>query len=102
MHFLNILGSLLGAASLTKYVAADLRIRADHFSFGGVNYPGLQFLERAERDQVIKNIVKSGARVIRLFSRKIPICFGRYHVLTASQFRRMTNFRTCVFNLSTN
>lgn len=68
MHFLNVFASLLGVASLTQYVAADLRINADYFSFGGVNFPGLQILEPKERNDVIRSIVRSGARVIRLFS----------------------------------
>jgi hypothetical protein len=68
MRFLDIAASLLSVASLAKYVAADLRITADHFSFGGVNYPGLQTLNDKERNTVIEAIVKSGARVIRLFS----------------------------------
>ncbi|KAF2272908.1 uncharacterized protein EI97DRAFT_470014 [Westerdykella ornata] len=70
MRFLDVFASLLGVASLTGYVAADLRITADHFSFGGVNYPGLQTLNPKERDTVIRAIVKSGARVIRLFIRQ--------------------------------
>ncbi|KAF2190576.1 glycoside hydrolase family 5 protein, partial [Zopfia rhizophila CBS 207.26] len=69
MHFLNILVSLISVASLTRYAAASLRITADHHTFGGVNYPSLQFLEPEERDEVIKAIVKSHARVIRLFIR---------------------------------
>lgn len=68
MRFLDAFASLLSAAALTQYAAADLRITADHFSFGGVNYPGLQTLNDGERNEVIEAIVKSGARVIRLFS----------------------------------
>jgi hypothetical protein len=73
MRFLDVLASLLGVASLTQYVSADLRIKADYFSFGGVNYPGLQTLEPKERDEVIRAIVKSGARVIRLFSELLTL-----------------------------
>jgi hypothetical protein len=75
MHFFNTIATLLSVASLTSYVAADLRITADHFSFGGVNYPGLQTLNPGERDNVIRAIVKSGARVIRLFSKLIATGF---------------------------
>ncbi|KAF2470699.1 uncharacterized protein BDR25DRAFT_286871 [Lindgomyces ingoldianus] len=69
MYFLNILVSLISVVSLTKYAAASLRIKADHHSFAGVNYPGLQFLEQAERDEVIRALVRAHARVIRLFIR---------------------------------
>jgi hypothetical protein len=68
MRFFDAFASLVGLASLTGFAAADLRITADHFSFGGVNYPGLQTLNAAERDEVIQKIVNSGARVVRLFS----------------------------------
>lgn len=69
MFFLNVLASFISIASLTKYVAADLRITADHHSFGGVNYPSLQFLDPSYRDEVIRAIVRTNARVIRLFSK---------------------------------
>lgn len=72
MRFLNACASLLSIASLTEYVSANLKITADNHSFGGVNYPGLQTLNDAERDKVIRGIVKSGARVIRLFSTYLP------------------------------
>lgn len=72
MHFFGALATLFSVASLTSYVAADLRITADHFSFGGVNYPGLQTLNPKEQHKVIEAIVKSGARVIRLFSMATP------------------------------
>ena len=68
MRFIDAFASLLSFASLAQFVTADLRITADHFSFGGVNYPGLQTLNAGERDEIITAIVKSGARVIRLFS----------------------------------
>ncbi|KAF2659414.1 glycoside hydrolase family 5 protein [Lophiostoma macrostomum CBS 122681] len=67
MHLLNYAASLLSIVSLTGFVAADLRIKADHFSFGGVNFPGLQELKPEQRDEAIQAVVKSGARVIRLF-----------------------------------
>jgi hypothetical protein len=69
MRLFNFAASLLSAACLTGYVTADLRIKADHFSFGGVNFPGLQELEPSQRDEAIRAVVKSGARVIRMFSR---------------------------------
>ena len=64
----TILATLASLASWTKPVAANLRITADHHSFGGVNYPQLQFFTPSHRDETIREIVKSGARVIRLFS----------------------------------
>ncbi|KAF2732041.1 hypothetical protein EJ04DRAFT_536272 [Polyplosphaeria fusca] len=69
MHFLNILGSLLSVASLTQYAAASLRITADNHSFGGVNFPGLQFLKEKDRNDAIRALVKANTRVIRLFIR---------------------------------
>ena len=68
MYFRNIVQSALALVCLTGYVAADLRIKAEHFSFGGVNFPGLQELKAEDRDEAIRAVVKSGARVIRLFS----------------------------------
>lgn len=73
MFFLNFLASLISVTSLAKYVAADLRITADHHSFGGVNYPSLQYLEPSYRDEVIRAIVKTNARVIRLFSKALRV-----------------------------
>ncbi|CAE7023168.1 hypothetical protein HRS9139_00845 [Pyrenophora teres f. teres] len=66
--FLPVLVSLV---SWTGHVGAaeSLRITADHHSFGGVNYPQLQFFTPKHRDDTIREIVKSGARVIRLFIR---------------------------------
>lgn len=72
MYLPGILASLVSVAALTKSAVADLRITADHHSFGGVNYPQLQFLEPSYRDEVIRAIVKTNARVIRLFSRCYP------------------------------
>ncbi|KAF2263148.1 hypothetical protein CC78DRAFT_569183 [Lojkania enalia] len=67
MYFLNVLASLISVASLAEHASATLRITADHHSWGGVNYPSLQSLEPKERNEVIRAIVKSNARVIRLF-----------------------------------
>lgn len=64
-----ILATLVSLYTYTLPVAADLRITANHHSFGGVNYPMLQFFTPQHRDASIKEIVNSGARVIRLFSR---------------------------------
>jgi hypothetical protein len=69
MYFFNILTSLASVLALTEYAAASLRITADHHSFGGVNFPELQFLEPAKRDEAIRAIVKADARIIRLFIR---------------------------------
>ncbi|OAG07068.1 uncharacterized protein CC84DRAFT_1117139 [Paraphaeosphaeria sporulosa] len=69
MRFPGALGSLLSLAGLTSVALADLRIAADNHSFGGVNFPQLQFLEPSYREEVIRAIVKTNARVIRLFIR---------------------------------
>ncbi|KAF1942034.1 hypothetical protein EJ02DRAFT_444426 [Clathrospora elynae] len=65
----KLLATLVSLAAWTKPVAASLRITADLHSFGGVNYPLLQFFDPRHRDDTIREIVKSGARVIRLFIR---------------------------------
>ena len=68
MYLTSILASLISVGSLVKLATADLRITADNHSFGGVNFPQLQFLQPSYRDDVIRTIVRSNARVIRLFS----------------------------------
>lgn len=68
MIFSTILVTLVSLVSWTELVAADLRITANHHSFGGVNYPQLQFFTPEHRDNTIREIISSGARVIRLFS----------------------------------
>ncbi|KAF1829984.1 hypothetical protein BDW02DRAFT_124112 [Decorospora gaudefroyi] len=65
----TIFATLVCLATWTKSVAATLSITADHYSFGGVNFPQLQFFTPQHRDDTIREIVKSGARVIRLFIR---------------------------------
>jgi hypothetical protein len=71
----SLLATLL---SLTTYstpvsssssTSSSLRITADNHSFGGVNYPQLQFFTPSHRDASILELVNSGARVIRLFIR---------------------------------
>jgi hypothetical protein len=69
MFLPTLLATLVSLATWAKPVTANLRITADHHSFGGVNYPQLQFFTPSHRDESIRDIVKSGARVIRLFSR---------------------------------
>ncbi|KAF5853951.1 hypothetical protein GGP41_006734 [Bipolaris sorokiniana] len=69
MIFSTLLVTLVSLATWTEPVSASLRITADHHSFGGVNYPQLQFFAPEHRDNTIKEIIKSGARVIRLFIR---------------------------------
>lgn len=49
--------------------ASSQLIKADHHSFGGVNYPLLQYFTPQHRDATIQAIVKTKARVIRLFIR---------------------------------
>lgn len=68
MYLPRLIASLVSVASLSSRALADLRITADTHSFGGVNFPQLQFLEPTYRDEVIRAIVKTNARVIRLFS----------------------------------
>lgn len=70
MYFSKIISSLASAAALANVALADLRITADNHSFGGVNFPQLQFLEPSYREEVIRAIVKTNARVIRLFSKR--------------------------------
>ncbi|CAN9481260.1 unnamed protein product [Alternaria alternata] len=65
----SLLAVLVSLTSWTPPVSASLRITANHHSFGGVNYPQLQFFAPQHRDDSIREIVKSGARVIRLFIR---------------------------------
>ncbi|CBX93146.1 hypothetical protein IAQ61_008874 [Plenodomus lingam] len=65
----SILASLASICLHTRPVLAELRITADHHSFGGVNYPLLQFFTPQHRDDTIREVIKSGARVIRLFIR---------------------------------
>ncbi|CAN9203758.1 unnamed protein product [Alternaria alternata] len=65
----SLLAVLVSLTSWTPSVSASLRITANHHSFGGVNYPQLQFFAPQHRDDSIREIVKSGARVIRLFIR---------------------------------
>lgn len=69
MHFCQLLATLLGVSSLTRRVAADLTVTKDLHSFGGVNFPGLQFLNPYERNEAIRKIVESNVRVVRLFIR---------------------------------
>ncbi|KAF2199608.1 hypothetical protein GQ43DRAFT_419909 [Delitschia confertaspora ATCC 74209] len=69
MYFPKALTCLISLLYLSTSVLASLRITADHHSFGGVNYPSLQYLEPTQRDEVIQAIVNSNARVIRLFIR---------------------------------
>jgi hypothetical protein len=89
MIFTTIFATLLTVASWTPPVAADLRITADHHSWGGVNYPMLQFFTPQHRDDTIRELVKAKVRVIRLFS----MCSGEKgeQVLISRQFALMNN-----------
>ncbi|KAJ4356227.1 uncharacterized protein N0V89_004257 [Didymosphaeria variabile] len=69
MYLTKFIGSLVPIAALMNVALADLRVTADNHSFGGVNFPQLQFLEPTYREEVIRAIVKTNARVIRLFIR---------------------------------
>ncbi|KAF3008908.1 hypothetical protein E8E13_011229 [Curvularia kusanoi] len=72
MHFTS-LSTLLSTLSLSSLLTVPLAtaqlITSDTHSFGGVNYPLLQYLDPPYRDEAIRAIVKSKARVIRLFIR---------------------------------
>jgi hypothetical protein len=69
MLFTTLLTALLSVASWTTPVAAVLKITANHHSWGGVNYPMLQFFTPKHRDDTIRALVDAKVRVIRLFSR---------------------------------
>lgn len=70
MHLTTVfaLASSLSLSSLLPLASAQL-ITADNHSFGGVNYPLLQYFTPKHRDETIRAIVGSNARVIRLFIR---------------------------------
>ncbi|KAF2624205.1 glycoside hydrolase family 5 protein [Macroventuria anomochaeta] len=70
MHLTSTLAliSALSFSSLLPLATAQL-ITADNHSFGGVNFPLLQYFTPKHRDETIRAIVKSKARVIRLFIR---------------------------------
>ena len=53
------------SSSLVPLVSAQL-ITADNHSFGGVSFTLLQYYRPDSRDEIIRAIVKSKARVIRL------------------------------------
>ncbi|RAR04389.1 glycoside hydrolase family 5 protein [Stemphylium lycopersici] len=85
MATLKRLEAVLSLVSWTEPVAGELRITADHHSFGGVNYPQLQFFTPKHRDNTIREIISSGARVIRLFSQlKVIIAPHDAHALRGS------------------
>jgi hypothetical protein len=71
MRFTTLFATLLSIASWTRPAAADLRITANHHSWGGVNYPMLQFFTPKHRDDTIRALVEAKVRVIRLFSRPV-------------------------------
>jgi hypothetical protein len=68
MLFTAFVATWLSVASWTSSVAADLKITADHHSWGGVNYPMLQFFTPKHRDDTIRALVDARVRVVRLFS----------------------------------
>ncbi|OAK98049.1 hypothetical protein IQ06DRAFT_318129 [Phaeosphaeriaceae sp. SRC1lsM3a] len=65
----SLFQTLLFAASWAPSVSADLRITAKHHSWGGVNYPQLQFFDPKHRDDTIRELVDAKVRVVRLFIR---------------------------------
>jgi hypothetical protein len=69
MFFTTLFATVLSVAAWTPCVAADLRITADQHSWGGVNYPMLQFFAPKHRDDTIRALVDARVRVIRLFSK---------------------------------
>jgi len=68
MLFTTIAATLFSLASWTPQVTAKLAITADYHSWGGVNYPMLQFFTRKHRDDTIRALVDAKVRVVRLFS----------------------------------
>ncbi|KAL1601017.1 hypothetical protein SLS59_005685 [Nothophoma quercina] len=62
-------GEDLGDEVLATLKRLEALITADNHSFGGVNYPLLQYFTPKHRDETIRAIVGSNARVIRLFIR---------------------------------
>lgn len=70
MHFTSVL-AVFSTLSLPSFLplAIAQTITAENHSFGGVNYPLLQYYTPQYRDEAIRAIVKSKARVIRLFIR---------------------------------
>src|SRR5690349_16896597 len=70
MHFISVF-ALVSTLSLSPFpsLAAAQLITADNHSFGGVNFPLLQYFTPESRDDTIRAILKSKARVIRLFIR---------------------------------
>lgn len=76
MLLTTIFATLLSVASWAPPVAASLRITADHHSWGGVNYPMLQFFTPQHRDDTIRELVKANVRVVRLFSKQAHRIWG--------------------------
>ena len=68
MHFVTTFALLSSLSFSIPRISAQL-ITADNHSFGGVNYPLLQHFTPKHRDETIEAIVKSKARVVRLFIR---------------------------------
>jgi hypothetical protein len=68
MFLAGAFATFVALATWTASVTADLRITADHHSWGGVNYPLLQFFDPPHRDDTIRALVKAKVRVVRLFS----------------------------------
>jgi hypothetical protein len=69
MIFPTFVTTLLSLASWTAPVTAKLSISADYHSWGGVNYPMLQFFTPQHRDDTIRALVDAKVRVVRLFSK---------------------------------
>jgi hypothetical protein len=69
MIFPTFVTALLSLASWTAPVTAKLSISADYHSWGGVNYPMLQFFTPQHRDDTIRALVDAKVRVVRLFSK---------------------------------
>lgn len=86
----TLLASLVWLGSFSQPVMAEMRITADHFSFGGVNYPMLQFFTPQHRDETIREIIKSGARVIRLFSEYVDDAKAVSLTVSSSSTRQPT------------
>jgi hypothetical protein len=68
MLITTLLATVLALSPWAPRVAASLAITADQHSWGGVNYPMLQFFTPQHRDDTIRALVDAKVRVVRLFS----------------------------------
>lgn len=97
----TLLLNLLSVASWTSPVLADLRITADLHSWGGVNYPMLQFFTPKHRDETIRELVAAKVRVVRLFSMSFLVLESRdsfTHIATVRPDKQHSDVRGIDFS----